>query len=135
MVYSRQMVVAINTGTSHNAKGKYSGQDSKFLPYGHSGQTLFLPGFLGLASSPYETSTVCYFVSSGLYMSSWAYIVLPLSFFRYGFLLSPLVSMSSLGTLIFSDFNALHWHSSFSFYRLSVTGLLRSMQHVADVIQ
>ena len=40
-----------------------------------------------------------------------------LSFFRYWFLLSLLVSMSTLGTLIFSDFNALHWHSSFSFYR------------------
>ena len=28
-----------------------------------------------------------------------------------------------------------HGHTSFSLYRLSVTGLLRSMQHVAAVIQ
>ena len=53
-------------------------------------------------------------------MSSSAYIVLPLPFFRYGCSLSLLVSMSSLGTLIFSDSDALHWHSSFSIYRLSV---------------
>ena len=30
---------------SYPGKGKYSGQDSKFLPNGHPGQTLFLPGF------------------------------------------------------------------------------------------
>ena len=62
----------------------------------------------GSTVNPYRNDYFKLTSSPLVFMSSWAYIVLHLSFFRYGFSLSLLVSMSTLGTLIFFDFDALH---------------------------